>query len=134
MSDAPDVARIIRQWVEKAEHDLLNIENNLAASEIPWDTVCFHAQQCTEKYLKALLTLRGIEFPKSHDLTELVALIPADLHLDVSPAIFEELNPYAIETRYPGLWEPIEREDGIRAVDSARRVREAVRALLPRDL
>jgi HEPN domain-containing protein len=32
-------------WLAKAEHDLLNIENNLKASAIPWDTVCFHAQQ-----------------------------------------------------------------------------------------
>ncbi|HET8761618.1 MAG TPA: HigA family addiction module antitoxin [Nitrospiria bacterium] len=29
-------------WVRKAEHDLLNIQNNLASSDVPWDTVCFH--------------------------------------------------------------------------------------------
>jgi len=33
-----------RLWIRKAEADLLNIRNNLAATEIPWDTVCFHAQ------------------------------------------------------------------------------------------
>lgn len=49
---------LVRAWVIKAEHDLLNIENNLAAREIPWDTVGFHAQQCVEKYLKALLISR----------------------------------------------------------------------------
>ncbi len=26
-------------WLAKAEHDLLNIENNLQAPEIPWDTI-----------------------------------------------------------------------------------------------
>lgn len=31
-------------WLAKAEHDLLNIKNNLTAAEVPWDTVCFHAQ------------------------------------------------------------------------------------------
>ena len=30
-------------WLRKAQHDLLNIENNLAAKDIRWDTVCFHA-------------------------------------------------------------------------------------------
>ena len=42
-------------WFEKAEHDLLTIENNLAGSRIPWDMVAFHAQQAAEKYLKGFL-------------------------------------------------------------------------------
>jgi len=29
-------------WLRKADHDLLNIENNLAAKDIPYDAVCFH--------------------------------------------------------------------------------------------
>jgi HEPN domain-containing protein len=35
----------------------------------PTDTVCFHAQQCVEKHLKALLVLRAIVFPKTHDIS-----------------------------------------------------------------
>jgi hypothetical protein len=44
-------------WLRKADHDLLNIRNNLAAKDIPWDTVCFHAQQAAEKVLKAFWSL-----------------------------------------------------------------------------
>lgn len=33
---------LVRAWVIKAEHDLLNIENNLAAREIPWDLSLIH--------------------------------------------------------------------------------------------
>ncbi len=29
-------------WLRKADHDLLNIENNLTAKDIPCDAVCFH--------------------------------------------------------------------------------------------
>ncbi len=57
MTGRPKDEDLVRAWVLKAEHDLLNIKNNLAAPEVPWDTVCFHAQQCSEKYLKALLVL-----------------------------------------------------------------------------
>ncbi len=32
-----------RAWLAKAESDLLNIENNVQADRVPWDTVCFHA-------------------------------------------------------------------------------------------
>lgn len=31
----------------------------------PTDTVCFHAQQCVEMCLKALLVLNGIEFSRT---------------------------------------------------------------------
>jgi HEPN domain-containing protein len=65
MSEPLDGVEIARQWVEKAEHDLLNIENNLVAFDIPWDTVCFHAQQCAEKYFRALLAWQKVEFPKT---------------------------------------------------------------------
>lgn len=30
-------------WLEKADSDLLCIENNLAATRVPWDAVVFHA-------------------------------------------------------------------------------------------
>jgi HEPN domain-containing protein len=119
MSERPRIEDLVRPWVEKAEHDLLNIENNLSAKEIPWDTVGFHAQQCAEKYLKALLMFHRIDFPKIHDLTEFYALLPKDLRVDFDPQLLERLNPYSIEGRYPGVWEPVEQEEALRAVEAA---------------
>jgi HEPN domain-containing protein len=60
-------------WLRKANHDLLNIENNLAAKDIPWDTVCFHAQQVAEKVLKAFLVHHRYDLLKTHDLVALLA-------------------------------------------------------------
>jgi hypothetical protein len=37
-----------------------------------FDAVCFHAQQCAEKFLKARLTADGITFAKTHSLTALL--------------------------------------------------------------
>ena len=53
-------------WIEKAEHDLLVIENNLVAERVPWDMVCFHAQQAAEKLLKAVLVYHGNVPSKTH--------------------------------------------------------------------
>ncbi len=131
MTERPRLEDLVRAWVSKAEHDLLNIENNLAGKEIPWDTVGFHAQQCSEKYLKALLVFHRINFPKIHDLTELYALPPKEFCLPIDPRLLDQLNPYAIEGRYPGVWEPVERDEALRAVDAAQVVREAVRVALP---
>jgi len=73
------IVDVVREWVEKAENDLQNAALTLRASrEPPTDTIVFHAQQCVEKYLKALLTLREIDFPKIHDLEELVARVGPD--------------------------------------------------------
>lgn len=70
-------------------------------------------------------------FQKIHDLTELFALLLAGARPVLPPSILEALNPYAIETRYPGVWEPIERDEAVRAVAAVRLVRDAVRRLLP---
>lgn len=126
MSGEPERLEIIRQWIEMAKHDLLNIDNNLAAQQIPGDTVCFHAQQCAEKYLKALLISKGVEVPRTHDLRLLLQRIPSGVSLGVDIAKTLQLNRYTIEARYPGDWEPITREEGERAVALARQVRDAV--------
>ncbi len=131
MTVRPKDEDLVRAWVLKAEHDLLNIENNLAAREIPWDTVGFHAQQCVEKYLKALLISRQIDPPKIHDLTELYALLPDGLLQGINVHSLEELNPYSIEGRYPGVWEPVEQAEALQAVEAARMIRQAIRRILP---
>ena len=65
MSESPERSEIIRQWVRKAENDLRNAEHTLTMKEgCPFDLVCFHAQQCAEKYLKAWLVFLGIGFQK----------------------------------------------------------------------
>ena len=38
-------------WLAKAANDYLAIQNNINAADVPWDVVCFHAQQCAEKIL-----------------------------------------------------------------------------------
>jgi HEPN domain-containing protein len=52
MSDPEDaLATTVRQWVEKAENDLTAATHAIKLRDkCPTDTVCFHAQQCIEKY------------------------------------------------------------------------------------
>ncbi|MHB1046373.1 MAG: HEPN domain-containing protein [Thermoanaerobaculia bacterium] len=65
----------VAAWLEKADSDLLCIENNVAASRVPWDAVVFHAQQAGEKVLKALLVAAGAPVPRTHDLVALLSLV-----------------------------------------------------------
>ena len=132
MNEPRDRSRTIRQWVEKAEHDLRNAEHTLTLREdCPFDTVAFHAQQCAEKYLKALLIAADIDPPKTHDLRALMQLVPSGTPLSLNIEHVTVLNRYSIEARYPGDWEPIDRPEAEEAVAVSREVRGSVRACLP---
>ncbi|MBM3745932.1 MAG: HEPN domain-containing protein [Acidobacteria bacterium] len=131
MNGHSDPSELVRQWIEKAENDLRNATHTLTLEEdCPFDTVCFHAQQCAEKYLKALLLSAGVDVPRTHDLRALMLLIPAHLPWRLDLERLLGLNRYSVEARYPGEWEPISRDEAEQAVRIAREVRAAVRKLL----
>ena len=118
------------EWVQKAEGDLLTAQRECAAPSKPnFDSVCFHAQQCAEKYLKAVLTEKGISFPKTHDLSLLLRLL-----LPQRPAwqsLVTECNALtdsAVEVRYPGF--SAHSTDAQTALATATQVRNAARQAL----
>lgn len=120
MTVLPEILALVHQWVEKAEEDLRTAEHTLTLEDdCPYGTVCFHTQQCAEKYLKALLVLHSVLFPKIHDLLELLPLVPKTIALNIEPADVATVNRFAIEGRYPGDWEPITRDDAEAAVEVA---------------
>jgi HEPN domain-containing protein len=123
---------VVGGWVQKAESDLNNAAIVLqAGDEGTADTVAFHAQQCVEKYLKALLVYHGIDFPKTHDIGQLVLLLPPGTTVDLSTEEQRRLTLYATVTRYPGDYEPVTTEEARCAVVLARRAREEIREMLP---
>jgi len=131
-SDATRQA-VVRQWLDKAEADLHAARYLLKGGPAYSAAVAFHCQQAAEKYLKAMLSAQGVPFPKTHDLDaliELVAGFSADLaaELDVCSA----LTPYGVETRYPGDFPEITREEAQRALELAECSRDAVRIALNR--
>lgn len=134
MNEQPELQGAVQRWVEKAEHDLRNAECVLRlADDCPTDTVCFHCQQCAEKYLKALLISRGIDFPRTHDLVMLLNLIASTGGLTLPVEQVQPLNRYSVEARYPGDWDPIDIHEATEALNMAKGVREAVRTVLTRD-
>lgn len=96
------------------------------------ETICFHAQQCIEKYIKALLVLGRIDFPKTNDIRRLVDMLTPGLRPDLSPVEQDTLTPYATATRYPGGSERSTIGQAREAVKMAHRVRKQVRSRLPR--
>ncbi|SRR6266508_2252122 len=118
--------------LRKAENDLLNIENNLSAKRIPWDTVCFHAQQAAEKFLKAYLAHHGVEIKRTHDLVALLSVaVEFDKDLGELEQVCRRLTQFAISARYPDdLYEPGE-DDGREMIAATSKVRDAILSRLP---
>ncbi len=86
MSEANEILAIARDWVQKGENDLKNATHALGMrKDCPTDTVCFHAQRCVEKYLKAFLVLKRIDFPKTHGIKERIALLPSNTRPKLAP-------------------------------------------------
>jgi len=92
---------LVQEWLAKAEEDwssarvLLRDESPLVTPSL------FHMQQCAEKLLKALLIKKKTPFERRHDLSYLLRLV-GESDLQGHARILNELNPFAVQMRYPG--------------------------------
>jgi HEPN domain-containing protein len=118
---------LVREWLRKAEEDLLVARELMERDRLSYNPVGFHAQQAAEKFLKALLTRHQIPFPKTHDIEELLILaekVSAGIRSALRDA--KALSPYGVEIRYPDERPDLTRSQGAEAVRLADRVRAAV--------
>ena len=90
-------------WVTYAEEDLIMAKSALKRRKPLTTASCFHSQQCAEKYLKAILVAKDVEFPKTHDLLILNTLCStAGIMTGFTKEALGRLSGYAVHTRYPG--------------------------------
>lgn len=118
------------EWIRKAEAGFCSACRERAVKPEPnLDLVCFLAQQCAEKYLKARLMEAERPFPRTHDLGFLLNLIgEIEPEWDQIRPGLSDLSSMGIEVRYPGLWASGEEADN--ALEIAKRVRIIVRPAL----
>lgn len=85
----------------KARNDALLLRKIADDIEVADEIVGFHAQQTVEKALKAVLEVRGVDYPYTHDLARLFALLDGSggAPRDRDDAV--ALTPWAAEFRYP---------------------------------
>ncbi|MBL7163641.1 MAG: HEPN domain-containing protein [Anaerolineales bacterium] len=90
-------------WATRAEEDFIMARLALRQKPPLSYSACFHAQQCAEKYLKALLVSKGVAFPRTHDLLLLQTLCEqASIFVAVNEKDLNTLSDYAVRVRYPG--------------------------------
>ena len=121
---------LMLEWVQKAEGDYAVAQQVYQGQNPVHDAICFHAQQCIEKYLKAWLPEANIPFPRTHDLKELLELIVPTLPVwDAWRTDFSVLSEHAlVDPRYPGKFASA--DDTAHAMRICDEVRQAVREQL----
>lgn len=119
---------LAEEWVRNAEEDYAMMKRAQDPTPYP-NSICFHAQQCIEKYLKAWLQAANLPVPRTHDLEELLRL-----SIQTRPAwrtwqtAFSAFRPFAVDTRYPG--HAATTADAQHALQTCMSVRHAVRLAL----
>jgi HEPN domain-containing protein len=126
-----EIEKKVIQWQSFGDEDLQLARHAMAIkTKCPYRLIAYHAQQCAEKYLKALLVSRRIDFPYTHNISRLIELCPMSADWKSGIIDAEELSPFAVSARYPGEDEDVSKQEAVRALTVAEQVRKAVRAVL----
>ena len=117
-----------RLWINKAIEDFRTAEILINVDDSPPAVICFHCQQSAEKYYKAFLVNNSVEFPRIHDLLELLErlILPLDQSFVSIRESSEILMDYAVAPRYPDyLFDPT-RKDAIIAFNALKEIQQFV--------
>ena len=111
------------EWLQRAKSNMARAKSGRVSPDILYEDLCYDAQQAVEKAFKSACILHEIVFPKTHDIAYLIEL------LEKKKVIIPEdmqnaklLTGYAVESRYPGDYEPADEEDYIKAMEIAEKV------------
>ena len=123
---------ILKRWIMYADNDLKVAQHEIKNEDCVVNAVCFHAQQCVEKYLKAFLIFHDKPIVKTHDiallLKQCIEIDPDFKKLEEMGV--QELTVYSVQSRYPDFFYEITIEDAKEAIRIAQKVKRFVRKKL----
>jgi HEPN domain-containing protein len=120
------ITKYVRDWFARGNDDIRAAEILLKGQGTP-NTICFHAQQTAEKYLKGFISYHEKHVRKIHDLS---ALLTICININQSFESLEKdaqfLSQFYTESRYPDDYIEFQREDAEEAFDAAQKIKEFV--------
>ncbi len=100
----------IKQWILKANEDVLVVEKLTESGIFAPSTACFHCQQAVEKFLKAFLFANGVEVRKTHNIEFLLSEC-VEIDSDFKAIEPGNLSDFGVDVRYPGdMYIPSDKE------------------------
>ena len=126
-----DLQDYIEKWMFRADEDLAVIDRLCEADLSDYSSsICFHAQQAVEKYLKALLVLKGVDFPKTHDVDYLLSECQKVTSGVLKRVDLKSLTDYGVAARYPDDFCIPDRSETIHYIQVAKEIEQIVKRLL----
>jgi len=130
MNASPEQYALAKKWLAYAEGDLQSAKVLSAGTGVPERNVCYLAQQCAEKSLKALLIFWGIEISRTHDLDALLRKFPAEQREKFTEFDLSWLSEWNVEGRYPGDWPEATTDDARQAVELAEAIHKRAASVM----
>lgn len=119
---------LVRIWLKRAKSNLQIAKAGKVFEDILYEDLCFDCEQAVEKALKALLVSIDVSFPRTHSIGHLIELI--EEHSIMVPDEIKDsisLTAYAVSTRYPGDFEPVDEQEYQETLQTAEKVFNWVR-------
>ena len=125
-----DKAEYIRNWLFRANEDIEVIRSLVkAGAGFYTSSICFHAQQASEKFLKAFLAFSDVDFPRTHDL-DFLLLECQKLDKDAFRVDFKSLTDFGVSVRYPDDFYIPDEKEALDYYSIALSVKEIVERLM----
>jgi HEPN domain-containing protein len=103
---------VILNWLKRARSNLERAKMGKVSPGILYEDLCFDAQQAVEKSLKAILINLNQSFPNTYSIGNLLKLIEeAGVVIPKNINQAKLLTTYAVDARYPGDYEPVNKEE-----------------------
>ena len=97
------------EWLRRAKSNLARAKVGKVSEDILYEDLCFDAQQAAEKAFKAVCIINDIRFKKAHDISYLIELLEnGNITVPERLQKAKILTDYAVETRYPGDYPPVD--------------------------
>lgn len=91
----------IKNWLYRAREDLAVMKNLHSSNPEGFtSTICYHAQQTAEKYLKAFLVFHDVDFPRTHDV-DFLLMECQKIDSEAFIIDFKSLTEFGVSVRYP---------------------------------
>ncbi len=111
------------EWLQRAKSNMARAKAGRVSPDILYEDLCYDAQQAVEKAFKSVCIIHEIVFPKTHDIAYLIELLEkGGVEMPENLQNAKILTGYAVETRYPGDYEPVVEEDLRKAIEIAKEV------------
>jgi HEPN domain-containing protein len=128
-------AELVKNWLIKAQHDLLAAQKLSSEPDLYADVAIYHCQQTAEKAMKGFLILHDQSFPRTHDIRLLIQLaIVIESQFERYQDTSELLTPYATEFRYPSDVMQPTIEELQEAIKQSTELFDFVASLLPAEI